>query len=96
MGMSMAYAGAGTDDAESMRTIQRAMELGIDFIDTAEMYGPFVNEELVARAIAGRRDEVVLATKFGLLSHPNGAVRRIERVFVVDARSRSRGPAAAA
>jgi aryl-alcohol dehydrogenase-like predicted oxidoreductase len=78
MGMSIAYAGAGTDDAESVRTIQRAMGLGIDFIDTAEMYGPFVNEELVARAVDGRRDEVVLATKFGLLSHPNGAVRQID------------------
>jgi len=69
MGMSAFYAGAGEDDAESIRTIQRALDLGIDFIDTAEVYGPYTNEELVARAIAGRRDEVVLATKFGNISH---------------------------
>jgi aryl-alcohol dehydrogenase-like predicted oxidoreductase len=76
MGMSAFYAGAGEDDAESIRTIQRALDLGIDFIDTAEVYGPYTNEELVARAIAGRRDEVALATKFGNLSHPNGGARR--------------------
>jgi aryl-alcohol dehydrogenase-like predicted oxidoreductase len=72
MGMSAYYTGAGSDDAESIRTIQRALDLGINFIDTAELYGPYVNEELVGRAIAGRRDEVVLATKFGLISHRNG------------------------
>jgi aryl-alcohol dehydrogenase-like predicted oxidoreductase len=70
--MSAYYTGAGSDDAESIRTIQRALDLGINFIDTAELYGPYVNEELVGRAIAGRRDEVVLATKFGLISHRNG------------------------
>jgi aryl-alcohol dehydrogenase-like predicted oxidoreductase len=69
MGMSTAYTGAGSDDAESIRTIHRALELGVTLIDTAEVYGPFVNEELVGRAISGRRDEVVLATKFGLISH---------------------------
>ena len=69
MGMSMAYEGGTTDDAESIRTIHRALDLGVTLIDTAEIYGPFVNEELVGRAIAGRRDEVVLATKFGLVSH---------------------------
>jgi aryl-alcohol dehydrogenase-like predicted oxidoreductase len=69
MGMSAYYTGAGSDDAESIRTIQRALDLGINFIDTAEVYGPYTNEELVGRAIAGRRDEVVLATKFGLISH---------------------------
>ena len=69
MGMSMAYTGAGSDDAESIRTIHRALDLGVTLIDTAEIYGPYVNEELVGRAIAGRRDEVVLATKFGLVSH---------------------------
>jgi len=69
MGMSAAYTGAGTDDAESIRTIQRALDLGVTLVDTAEIYGPYVNEELVGRAIKGRRDEVVLATKFGMVSH---------------------------
>ena len=69
MGMSQAYTGAASDDEESIRTIHRALDLGVDFVDTAEIYGPYVNEELVGRAIAGRRDEVVLATKFGLVSH---------------------------
>lgn len=69
MGMSAFYTGAGTDDAESIRTIYRALDLGVTFIDTAEIYGPYSNEELVGRALAGHRDEVVLATKFGLLSH---------------------------
>src|SRR5919112_1812292 len=63
MGMSEFY-GTG-DEAEAERTIQRALELGVTFLDTADMYGPFTNELLVGRAIAGRRDEVVLATKFG-------------------------------
>ena len=69
MGMSTAYTGAGQDDAESIRTIHRALELGVTLIDTAEIYGPYRNEELVGRAIADRRDKVVLATKFGLVSH---------------------------
>lgn len=69
MGMSVFYTGAGTDDAESVRTVQRAVDLGVTFIDTAEVYGPYVNEELVGRALKGRRDEVVLATKFGMISH---------------------------
>ncbi|MFK0191102.1 aldo/keto reductase [Kitasatospora sp. NPDC090308] len=69
MGMSQGYTGAGTDDAESIRTVHRALELGVTFIDTAEVYGPYTNEELVGRALKGRRDEVVLATKFGLISH---------------------------
>ncbi len=63
MGMSQSYGPA--DDAESIATIHRALDLGLTFLDTADMYGPFVNEELVGRAIAARRDEVVLATKFG-------------------------------
>jgi aryl-alcohol dehydrogenase-like predicted oxidoreductase len=69
MGMSAAYAGAGTDDAESIRTVHRAIDLGVTLIDTAEVYGPYRNEELLARALQGRRDQVVLATKFGLMSH---------------------------
>jgi aryl-alcohol dehydrogenase-like predicted oxidoreductase len=69
MGMSAAYTGAGTDEAESIRTIHRALDLGVNFIDTAEVYGPFTNEELLGRAIKDRRDQVVLATKFGFMSH---------------------------
>jgi aryl-alcohol dehydrogenase-like predicted oxidoreductase len=76
MGMSFAYTGAGTDDAESVRTIHRALELGVTLLDTAEIYGPYVNEELVGRAIKGRRDQVVLATKFGLVSHASGGPGR--------------------
>jgi aryl-alcohol dehydrogenase-like predicted oxidoreductase len=63
MGMTFAY-GAG-DDKESIATIHRALDLGINFLDTAEIYGPYTNEELVGRALAGRRDGVVVATKFG-------------------------------
>ncbi|MFE6826280.1 aldo/keto reductase [Streptomyces sp. NPDC057690] len=69
MGMSQGYTGAGTDETESIRTVHRALELGVTFIDTAEIYGPYTNEELLGRALKGRRDQVVLATKFGLVSH---------------------------
>jgi len=69
MGMSHGYSGAGSDDAESVRTVHRAIDLGVTLIDTAEVYGPYVNEELVGKALRGRRDQVVLATKFGLISH---------------------------
>ncbi|WP_327698232.1 aldo/keto reductase [Streptomyces sp. NBC_00459] len=61
--------GGGLDDAESIRTIHRALDLGVTHIDTAEIYGPFHSEEIVGKAIKGRRDEVVVATKFGLVSH---------------------------
>jgi aryl-alcohol dehydrogenase-like predicted oxidoreductase len=60
MGMSWAY--GAPDEAESIRTIHRALDLGVTFLDTAEIYGPFTNEELVGRALAGRRDGVVVAT----------------------------------
>jgi len=64
--------GGGLDDAESIRAIHRALDLGVTHIDTAEIYGPFHSEEIVGRAIAGRRDQVVVATKFGLVSHSGG------------------------
>lgn len=69
MGMSAFYTGAGRDDDASVRTIHRALDLGVTHIDTAEVYGPYLNEELVGRALRGRRDDVVLATKVGLISH---------------------------
>jgi aryl-alcohol dehydrogenase-like predicted oxidoreductase len=71
MGMSEFY--GPTDDAESIRVIRRALDLGCFFLDTADMYGPFVNEVLVGKAIAGRRDEVVVATKFGNERRPDGS-----------------------
>ena len=70
MGMSEFYGSA--DEDEAIATIHRALELGVTFLDTADMYGPFTNERLVGRAIAGRRDEVVLATKFGNVRGENG------------------------
>jgi aryl-alcohol dehydrogenase-like predicted oxidoreductase len=72
MAMSGYYLDPDSSEPESIRTIQRALELGVTFIDTAEIYGPLANEELVGRALAGRRDDVVLATKFGLVSHAGG------------------------
>ena len=75
MGMSEFY-GPG-DETESVATIHRALDLGVTFLDTADMYGPFLNEELVGRAIAGLLDEVVLATKFGIVRTGDPAVRSI-------------------
>ena len=69
MAMSGYYLDPDSSDAESIRTIQRALDLGVTHIDTAEIYGPYANEELVGRALKGRRDDVVVATKFGLVSH---------------------------
>ncbi|TFD93376.1 aldo/keto reductase [Cryobacterium lactosi] len=69
MGMSAFYTGARQADDSSIRTIHRALDLGVTHIDTAEAYGPFINEELVGRAVRERRDHVVLATKFGTVSH---------------------------
>ncbi|MDC3955359.1 aldo/keto reductase [Polyangium jinanense] len=69
MGMSDFY--GPRDEAESIATLHRALDLGVTLLDTADMYGPFTNEELVGRAIAGRRNEVVLATKCGIVRDPN-------------------------
>jgi aryl-alcohol dehydrogenase-like predicted oxidoreductase len=73
MGMSHIYTGRDQSDADSIRTIHRALELGVTHIDTAEMYGPFLNEVLVGKALKGRRDSVTLASKFGLMSHVGSA-----------------------
>ncbi len=75
MGMSEFY-GPG-DEAESLATIERALDLGVAFLDTADMYGPFTNEELVGRAIRGRRQQVVLATKFGIVRTSDPTTRSI-------------------
>lgn len=72
MGMSAFYDGAGQDESESIRTLHRAVDQGVTLFDTAEAYGPFTNERLVGSALAGRRDDVVIATKFGLLKHAPG------------------------
>jgi aryl-alcohol dehydrogenase-like predicted oxidoreductase len=76
MGMSEFYGQA--DEGEAIETIHRALDLGIDFLDTADMYGPHTNEQLVGRAIAGRRDEVVLATKFGNVRGEDPNERRVD------------------
>src|SRR5438105_8897983 len=75
MGMSEFY-GQG-DDAESIATIHRALELGVTFLDTADIYGPFTNEQLVGRAIKDRRDKVTLATKFGNVRGEDGSWRGV-------------------
>ena len=74
MGMSDFY--GERDDAESIASIHRALELGVTLLDTADMYGPYTNEELVGRAIAGRRDEVVVATKFGIMRDATDPTKR--------------------
>ncbi len=72
MGMSQSY--GAFDDAESLATIHRALDLGVTFFDTAEVYGPFINEELLGRALKGRRDQALIATKFGFDIKPGGAM----------------------
>ena len=72
MAMSGYYLDPDSSEDESIRTIHRALDLGVTLFDTAEIYGPFENEELVGRALKGRRDDVVVATKFGLVSHARG------------------------
>nr|WP_208007608.1 aldo/keto reductase [Labedella endophytica] len=72
MGMSAYYTGAAVDDGASIRTLHRAIDLGVTLFDTAEIYGPYLNESLLGRAFAGRRDEVVIATKFGNRATPEG------------------------
>jgi aryl-alcohol dehydrogenase-like predicted oxidoreductase len=78
MGMSAFYTGSGSDDAESTRTIHRALDLGVTLLDTAEMYGPYLNEELLGRALAGRRDQAVIATKFGTILHRGDGGRGLD------------------
>ncbi len=78
MGMSFAYGEA--DEKESLATIDRALELGVNFLDTADMYGPYTNEELVGKALKGRREKFVLATKFGIVFDPNDPAKRVINV----------------
>ncbi len=74
MGMSFAYGDA--DETESLATIDRALELGVNFLDTADIYGPYINEELVGNALKGRRDKFILATKFGIVADPSDPAAR--------------------
>jgi aryl-alcohol dehydrogenase-like predicted oxidoreductase len=78
MGMSAFYTGAGTDDDESIRTVHRALDLGLTFFDTAEMYGPYRNEELLGRALGSRRDDAVVATKWGTIRHTGDGQRGLD------------------
>ncbi len=75
MGMSEFY--GHRNDAESVRTIYRALEVGVNFLDTADMYGPYLNEELVGRAVARKRDDFFIATKFGIVRTPDSQERQI-------------------
>ena len=77
MGMSFAYGPGDRDEKESIATIHRAIDLGVTFFDTAEAYGPYANEELLAKALAGKRDKVVIATKFGFTFDDEGAINGV-------------------
>lgn len=78
MGMSAFYSGSGQDNAGGIRTIHRALELGVTFFDTAEMYGPYTNEELLGQALAGKRQSAIIATKFGTLLHRTDHTRGLD------------------
>src|SRR5689334_4022721 len=78
MSMSGFYGTTDLDDDEAIRTIHRALDLGVTLIDTAEVYGPYTNEELVGRALKGRRDQAVIATKFGMISHTGRGKGRLD------------------
>ena len=78
MGMSAFYSGAGQDDAGAIATIHRAIDLGVTFFDTAEIYGPYTNESLLGRACAGKREQVVIATKFGTILHRGDGTRGLD------------------
>jgi aryl-alcohol dehydrogenase-like predicted oxidoreductase len=78
MGMSAFYSGAGQDDPGAVKTIHRAIDLGVTFFDTAEMYGPYTNEVLLGRAVSGKRDRLVIATKFGTLLHRGDGSRGLD------------------
>jgi aryl-alcohol dehydrogenase-like predicted oxidoreductase len=76
MGMSEFY--GPSDDAQNLRVLDRALELGIDFLDTADMYGPYTNEELLGGFIKGRRNRLILATKFGIVRTADPTVRGVD------------------
>lgn len=78
MGMSAFYSGAGVDDKESIRTLHRAIDLGVTLFDTAEIYGPYFNEELLSAAFKGRRDQIKIATKFGTILHRSDGSRGLD------------------
>ena len=78
MGMSAYYTGATQDDVASIATIHRALDLGVTLLDTAESYGPYLNESLLARALVGQRDRAMIATKFGTIRHSEGDVRGLD------------------
>lgn len=77
MGMSFAYGPGDRDETESIATVHRAIDVGVTFFDTAEAYGPYANEELLSRAFAGKRDQIVIATKFGFTFGDDGAINGV-------------------